>query len=150
MYRRIVVPVQGDGLDKHAIDLAASISGRTNMTDLTLLYVVEVPQHLPLDADLPGKIELGETILERSADYARSSGLTRWQRVTTELLQARSASAAIVDEAIERGADAIVLATVNRQKLGVLSQGETMPYVMRNAPCDVIVVRTLAENGGLS
>jgi len=30
--------------------------------------------------------------------------------------------------------------------LGVLTQGETLPYILDNAPCDVVVVR-VAERG---
>lgn len=149
MYRRIVVPVLGSEQDTRAIDLAVSIAGRYGGCDLTLVYVAEVPQHLPLDADLPEEVTNGEAVLERTAEYAQAGTDTRWQRITTELLQARSASAAIVDEAIERGADAVVLATENHREHGVITQGETVPYVLKNAPCDVVLVRSLAEDGDI-
>ena len=48
-------------------------------------------------------------------------------------------------EAIDRAADAIVLATSNRIDRGVLTQGETVPYVFKNAPCNVLVVRARPE-----
>jgi nucleotide-binding universal stress UspA family protein len=147
VYRRIVVPVSGSDLDTRAIDLAIAVAGRFGGCALTLVYVAEVPQHLPLDADLPDEVSAGEKILERTSAYAQAGNDTRWQRITTELLQARSASAAIVDEAIERGADAVVLAVENHQEHGVVTQGETAPYVLKNAPCDVILMRTLAEDG---
>ncbi len=149
MYRRIVVPVQGSELDTRAIDLATAVAGRFGGCELTIVYVAEVPQHLPLDADLPDEVERGESILERTSNYARSGSDVDWQRVTTELLQARSASAAIVDEAIERGADAVVLAVENHREHGVITQGETVPYVLKNAPCEVILIRTLPEDGEL-
>jgi nucleotide-binding universal stress UspA family protein len=147
LYRRIVVPVLGSEQDTRAIDLAVAIAGHYGGCDLTLVYVAEVPQHLPLDADLPDEVTNGEAVLERTAEYAQSGTDTRWQRITTELLQARSASAAIVDEAIERGADAVVLAVENHREHGVITQGETVPYVLKNAPCDVVLVRSLAEDG---
>lgn len=147
MYRRIVVPVQGSDLDTRAIDLATALAGRFGGCELTLVYVAEVPQHLPLDADLPDEVIRGESILERTSIYARSGNDVDWQRVTTELLQARSASAAIVDEAIERGADAVVLAAENHREHGLITQGETVPYVLKNAPCEVILIRTLPEDG---
>lgn len=149
MYRRIVVPVLGSEQDTRAIDLAVSIAGRYGGCELTLVYVAEVPQHLPLDADLPEEVTNGEAVLERTAEYAQAGPDTRWQRITTELLQARSASAAIVDEAIERGADAVVLAAENHREHGVITQGETVPYVLKNAPCDVVLVRSLAEDGDI-
>ncbi len=147
MYRRIVVPVQGSNLDTRAIDLATAVAGRFGGCELTLVYVAEVPQDLPLDADLPDEVGRGESILERTSNYARSGSDVDWQRVTTELLQARSASAAIVDEAIERGADAVVLAVENHREHGVITQGETVPYVLKNAPCEVIMIRSLPEDG---
>ena len=147
MYRRIVVPIQGSQLDTRAIDLAIAIAGRFGGCSLTLVYVAEVPQHMPLDAELSDEVSDGEKILSRVAAYAQAGNDTRWQRVTTELLQARSASAAIVDEAIERGADAVVLAVENHREHGVVTQGETVPYVLRNAPCDVILIRATSENG---
>jgi nucleotide-binding universal stress UspA family protein len=137
-------------LDTRAIDLAALVGGRSASSELTLLYVVEVPQSLALDADLPDQVAAGERILEHASRYVHGRGDDRWGRIWTELLQARSASAAIVDEAIERGADAVVLAVTNRSELGVITQGETLPYVLKNAPCDVVVVRTVNENGTLS
>lgn len=145
VYRRIVVPVSGDWRDRFAINLSRAVA-KLHGTDLTLVYVVEVPRALPLDADLPRDIEHGEQVLSSAADYARSVGDGSWLHVVTELLQARSAAAAVVDEAIDREADAIVLAASNRLEHGVLTQGETVPYVFKNAPCDVLVVRARSED----
>jgi nucleotide-binding universal stress UspA family protein len=147
LYRRIVVPVQGGQLDTRAIDLATAVGNRSGVSELTLLYVVEVPQNLPLDADLPEEVAAGEAVLERASRYVRTLGEERWSRVLTELLQARSAAAAIVDEAIERGADAVVLAVTNRQEFGVVTQGVTLPYILKNAPCDIVLVRSLSADG---
>ena len=63
------------------------------------------------------------------------------QQISTDLLQARSAGAAIVDEAIERGADAILMAARVRVVHGKPSTGETAAYVLKNAPCDVVILR---------
>jgi nucleotide-binding universal stress UspA family protein len=147
VYRRVLVPVHGGPLDECAIDLAASVSEKKAGTDLTLVYVVEVPQRLPLDADLPREIENGESVLRDAVQLANSMNGTKFRKVSTELLQARSAASAIVDEAIERGADAIVLAAANRRRRGALTQGETVAYVLDNAPCHVLFVRPTTLNG---
>jgi nucleotide-binding universal stress UspA family protein len=141
VYRRILVPVHGGTLDQHAINLAAAICDKKGGTDLTLVYVVEVPQRLALDADLPCQIEDGESVLRSAKQFATSIGDVKWRKVSTELLQARLAASAIVDESIERGADAIVLASTNRRRRGTLTQGETVPFVLDNAPCNVLLVR---------
>lgn len=149
MYRRILVPVHGGPLDECAINLAASVSQQNEGTDLTLVYVVEVPQRLALDADLPSEIEDGESVLHSAVSHAKSRRGAKWRKVSTELLQARIAAAAIVDEAIERGADAIVLAAANRRRRGSLTQGETISYVLDNAPCSVLFVRPSSLNGSV-
>jgi nucleotide-binding universal stress UspA family protein len=109
--------------------------------DVTLIYVVEVMQSMPLDAELPHEISRGEQVLA-DAERRAGAGLDgRCSAMRTELLQARSAGAAIVDEAIEHQAHAIVLGASVRKKMGRLTTGETLEYVLVNAPCEVIVIR---------
>jgi nucleotide-binding universal stress UspA family protein len=108
---------------------------------VTLIYVVEVQQSMPLDAELPVEIDRGEQILRRAEDIAKTIFKQKNERISTDLLQARSAGAAIVDESIERHADAIVISTASRVKHGKIGIGETAAYVLKNAPCEVIVVR---------
>jgi nucleotide-binding universal stress UspA family protein len=109
--------------------------------EVTLVYVVEVKQSLPLDADMPEAVAVGESALERAERYARNRAEYRLQRMMPELLQARSAGAAIVDEAIERDIDVIVMASRNRQHFGETTIGETVPYILKNAPCEVLLAR---------
>ncbi len=149
MYRRILVPVHGGALDEYAINLAASVCEENGRTDLTLVYVVEVPQRLALDAELPCDIETGESVLQDARQYAESLKTVKWRKIATELLQARMASSAIVDESIERGADAIVISTANRRRRGTLTQGDTVPFILDNAPCNVLVIRPSTLEGAL-
>jgi nucleotide-binding universal stress UspA family protein len=139
-YQRLLVPVDGSMADEHVMSLVADIVHQ-HQVSITLIYVVEVAQAMPLDAELPDEIDRGERILRRAEEYARTQPKHKLTSVTTDLLQARSAGAAIVDEAIERRADAIVMAASNRTKFGKVSMGETTSYVLKNAPCDVIVAR---------
>ena len=139
-YRRILVPVHGDAGDFRALDLAAVLAARKN-AEVTLVYVVEVKQSLPLDADMPHAVAAGEAALARAAEHARHKSEHRIQKVATELLQARNAGAAIVDESIERDSDVIVMASHNHQHFGRMTVGDTVPYVLKNAPCEVIVAR---------
>ncbi|HLI51833.1 MAG TPA: universal stress protein [Thermomicrobiaceae bacterium] len=145
LYRRLLVPVNGDRTDFPAIDLAAHISAGSGPSELTLIYVVEVPQQFSLDTELPEVIRSGEEIIARAEEHADDKEPDTWNRVNSALLQARFAAAAIVDEAIERGSDLIVLGIANQLVHGVLTQGKTLPYVLQNAPCDVIVLRRATE-----
>ena len=62
-----------------------------------------------------------------------------------DLLQARDAGHAIVDEAIERAVDGIILGTNYRRPLGEYKIGDAAQYVLKNAPCPVIVYRAPVE-----
>lgn len=138
---RIVVPVSGDEGDRRLLDIIGKIGARQRV-DVTLVFVVEVQQSMPLDAELPNEIERGERALGNAETLAEQLlGENRHSPVRTELLQARSAGAAIVDEAIDRNADMILLASTLRRKYGRVTTGETIAYVLKNAPCEVILVR---------
>ena len=143
-YRRILVPIHGTDGDVRALELAGMIASRKG-AEVTLVYVVEVKQSLPLDADMPEAVAVGESALEQAEQYSRHRAEFRLQKVTPELLQARSAGAAIVDEAIERDIDVIVMASRNRQHFGQTTVGDTVPYILKNAPCDVLLSRLGVE-----
>jgi nucleotide-binding universal stress UspA family protein len=139
-YERLLVPVDGSPGDERVMSLVSELVHQ-HQVSITLIYVVEVQQAMPLDAELPDEIDRGEAILHRAEKLALSRPHHKLTSVTTDLLQARSAGAAIVDEAIERRADAIVLAATNRTVFGKVTMGETIGYILKNAPCEVIVIR---------
>jgi nucleotide-binding universal stress UspA family protein len=58
-----------------------------------------------------------------------------------ELLQSRKSGLAVVQEAVDKDVDAIVLGTAYREQYGSFSLGDTVPYVLKNAPCKVILWR---------
>jgi nucleotide-binding universal stress UspA family protein len=73
-----------------------------------------------------------------------AEGVAEEARVPLEpvLLQARDVPAALVDEAVERDADLLVLGLPYRTRFGGdFAIGRTIPYVLKNAPCTVWVVR---------
>ncbi len=80
-------------------------------------------------------------MLRAAADALRSSLDPHVGHVYTELLQARSAGSAIVDEATDKGADAIILGATLRRQYGRLTIGDTVDYVLKHAPCEVILIR---------
>jgi nucleotide-binding universal stress UspA family protein len=139
-YQRLLVPVDGTAGDLKVLTTVAHLT-HSHSVAVTLIYVVEVQQSMPLDAELPDQIEKGEVVLHRAEQVARRQVEHKMSNVTTELLQARTAGAAIVDEAIERQSDAIVMAAKNHRKHGKTTLGETVGYVLRNAPCEVVLIR---------
>lgn len=139
-FERLVVPVAGAHIDTRVLDILPDLF-RKDGGDVTFLYVVEVPQAMPLDAELPAEIEEGERALRNAETVARNTLPGRSTHIVTELLQARAIGPAIVDEAIERGADAIVMTASIHRKHGRDSLGDTTNYVLLNAPCEVVVIR---------
>jgi len=143
---RLVVYVTGGPEDQRLLEIVEKIGQRQN-SFITIAYVVEVQQSMPLDAELPAEIERGESVLHNAELFVTRCVQGRRDHITTELLQARSAGAAIVDEAIESGADAIMLSCSIRKKHGRPILGEAVEYVLRNAPCEVMVIRQGMPNG---
>lgn len=143
-FGRLVIPVAGSVIDARVLDILPDLF-RKDGGSVTFLYVVEVPQSMPLDAELPGEVEEGERTLRRAETVARQKLPSRAAHIVTELLQARAVGPAIVDEAIERDADAIIMTASIHRKHGRDSLGETANYVLLNAPCEVVVIRTAPE-----
>ncbi len=144
-FERVVVPIAGTSADDRVLALVPYLVSKP-AGSLTLLYVVAVAQSMPLDAELPDDIHAGERALERAEAIARRALASKEVQIFTELLQARSIGAAVVDEAIERGADAIVMSAAVRRRHGRPTIGETASYVLLNAPCEVVVVRLAPDD----
>lgn len=143
---RFVIPVDGGRGDERVLALVNQMAVHQSVS-ITMLYVVEVPQSMPLDAELPEEIAHGDTVL-RAAEVRAKTVAGKGNEVITELLQARAAGAAIVDEAIDRHADMIVMSATNRRQHGRTTVGETVEYVMRNAPCEVLIARLATDDAG--
>jgi nucleotide-binding universal stress UspA family protein len=142
----MIVPVSGGPGDERLLETVSKLAVKQNVS-VTLVFVVEVDQAMPLDAELPVEIDRGERVLrEAEALATRACVHGRTGAVHTELLQARSAGAAIVDEAIDRNADTIMLAGRLRRKHGRITLGETVDYVLKNAPCEVTLIRLAQPN----
>ena len=139
-FERLVVPISGSEADARALDVLPALIGKEGGA-VTFLYVVEVPQSMPLDAELPDEIERGEQVLRNAELFASRCVGGKRENIRTELLQARSAGAAIVDEAIESAADSIMLSCSIRKKFGRTNIGDVVEYALLNAPCEVIVIR---------
>ena len=143
--RRVLVPVSGGPSDARLLEKLASICEHSRPR-LTLVYVVEVPQAMPIDAELPMEINRGEQVLAEAESYLQKRLGERNSEVYSELLQARTAGAAIVDEAVEQHADLVMMATENRIRHGKITFGDSVLYVLKNCPCEVFLVRLALDH----
>jgi len=130
------VPVDGGPLDEEMVAYAADLAKR-HRARLYSVYVIEVKRTLPLEVDLPAEVEKGEGILQKAEEVARRAK----QDIETEVLQARDAGTAIVEEAERRGIDLIVMGLRYRKQYDQFYLGSTVMYILKNASCRVCVCR---------
>jgi nucleotide-binding universal stress UspA family protein len=137
VFRRAVIALAGGSGDARIVQIVSEL-GRPLKAELVAVHVVEIGWSLPLDADVAGRSEEAQRIL----DVAESTAEESKMRLEPVLLQARDVGAALVDEATERSADLLVLGLPYRKRFGGdFAIGRTIPYVLKNAPCAVWVVR---------
>lgn len=137
MFQRAVIALGGGPGDARIVRLVSEL-GRPLKAELVAVHVVEIGWSLPLDADIAGRSEEAQRILDLAEATAEESKM----RLDPVLLQARDVGAALVDEATERSADLLVLGLPYRKRFGGdFAIGRTIPYVLKNAPCAVWVVR---------
>ena len=68
--------------------------------------------------------------------------------IEAEILQARDAGPAVVQEAVQREVDAIVVGLHYKRRYGAFSLGKTIPYILKNSPCPVLLWRGKNEING--
>ena len=134
-FHKILVPVVGTEADERAMELADRLLAKKNKGEVCAVHVISVERALPLDAEIESEIRKAEDILSHAESIAGEQGC----KIETDLLQAREAGPAIVDEAIEREADLILIDITYKERFGEFSLGDVVPYVLKNAPCRVIV-----------
>ena len=138
--RSIMVPVDGSNASLVAVALACDIA-RRNKGKVYVVHVIEVKRTMPLDAALEPEAAASDEIISRAEEMGRE---LRCQ-VEGAILQARQAGHAIVDEAIERGADLVIMGLERQGAFGEFQLGSITDYVLRNAPCEVWVCRQPAR-----
>lgn len=158
-YGSILVPVLGSALDDDLIQTAGRLAGGDDETDIEEGYAVieavwihVLPMSLPIDGPLPdGRRAEAKAALAR----ARAVGEEyEGVRVATSAVRARSLGAAIVQEAVRRGCEAIVMvappptgssrsgragAALGARGGRGFVLGDAARYVVDKAPCQVIL-----------
>ncbi len=134
--KRVLVPVNGARVDQEAVRLSCRLAKRVG-GKIYVTYVIQVDRSLPLDAEIKAEIDWAEDVLFRAERIAEEEDCD----VETDVLQAREIGPAVVDEAIERCVDLIMIGIGYEKKFGEFSLGDTIPYVLKNAPCWVMICR---------
>ncbi len=156
-FRNILVPVFGTKLDDDIVATAGRLAaaeqeeadGEVDDARLALIYVIEVPLTLPLDAELPPEREAEAwRALARAGEVGDEYEDVK---VTAEVIRARGVGPGIVEAARRTGAEAIVIGGEPPTKirggatLGGISAakpaeiGAATEYVLKKAPCRVLL-----------
>jgi nucleotide-binding universal stress UspA family protein len=139
-FKSILVPVDGSEASLLAVEFASSLAKRSH-GKVHVVHVIEVRRALPLDADLAAEAQHGEEILSQAEAASKRQNF----EVDGDLLQARDASHAIADEAVEREADAIIIGVPFRRHFGEFELGKVPSHILKTATCEVIVLRMPSE-----
>ena len=136
-----MVPIDGSPASLEAVALASDIA-KKNKGTVYVVHVIEVKRTLPLDAQLSPEANAGEELLAEAEKVGREHKV----EIEGEILQAREAGHAIIDEALERDIDLIVVGTEQAEDDGGYQLGRVVPYLLSTAPCGVWVWRHSSRN----
>ena len=134
-FERVLVPMKLGPIGEEMVATAVAL-GKERGARVDALFVIVVPLDHELDAPL---FELEE---QAAASLAEAVLLGEENAVHVEpvTVRARSLGRAIVDEAVERESDLIVVGSSPRWRRQSAFFSPTVDYVLRSAPCEVLVV----------
>ncbi len=134
-FRTIVVPVLRTPEAQEALFAAARLAA-DRRSRIALVNVVEVPLDRALDSDMHEVEEEAERALDGAEALLESYGV----RTVTRVVRARAAGPAIVEDALARDAELIVVgAPRSRIRRGRPIFGRTVDYVLKHSPIRVLV-----------
>src|SRR3954462_367806 len=136
-FKKAALALNGGPTDELVVTLGCQLA-KPGTAELVAIHVIEVDWSHELSDELTQENEAASAVLDQAEGIAEHFKV----KITADLLQAREVAAALVDEAIEVGADAIILGLPYRKRFGGdFAIGGTIPYVFQNAPCQVLVAR---------
>jgi nucleotide-binding universal stress UspA family protein len=134
--QRILIPVSGAPTDAEAVRLGCRLA-RRGKAKVMVVTVLEIRRSLALGTVQDVEMDKAEQILGTAEKMARELETD----IETELLQARDAGPAIVEEIAHWKADLVVVGMPFRLRFGEFHMGRTAPYILRHAPCRALLFR---------
>ena len=134
-YDTILVPVKIGPIGEEVFATALRLADEHHAS-ITALHVVPVPLDKPLDADVFEQEERAAASLADAKLLASEHDVEVDERV----VRARSLGAAIVEQAQELGVDLILMGSSPRWRRQARLFSPTVEYVLRHAPCEVMVI----------
>jgi nucleotide-binding universal stress UspA family protein len=135
-FSRILVPMKLGDIGEEMIATAIALAKERDAT-IEAITVVRVPRKYALEGELPAEVAAR---VDSSLGEARALGIDHDVEVHADVVRARSIGHAIVDEATRRNADLIVLGSSPRWRRQSRFFSPTVDYLLRTAPCEVLIV----------
>ncbi|MBA3382850.1 MAG: universal stress protein, partial [Actinobacteria bacterium] len=135
-FKRILVPLKLGDIGEEMVATAIALA-KEGGAEIEAITVVRVPRRYELEGPLPPDVA---TRVDVSLEEARLLGAEHGVEVRTDAVRARSIGHAIVDEARARNADLIVVGSSPRWRRQSRFFSPTVDFVLRRAPCEVLVV----------
>lgn len=150
----VLVPIFGEGLDDEIVSTAGRLADSNPLPGqsrprLELLYVIDLPLTIPLNAPPPPeRLAEARRALDRAMEVADEYPSVE---IEQSYVTARSTGDAIVEQARLRGVEAIIIGAEPPTRIrggavlgGIRGArpaevGPTTEYVLRNAPCRVLL-----------
>ncbi len=128
-HQHILVPTDGSQSSEEIIGFICSIQKVVN-SNISVVFVIEVPRNMPLDANLPDKTAQADEVLKRVMQIAANYQ----SQVNTSIIYARSAEEAIISTAQDLKCDVIAIAQ-DDHRLSIFANKATTIY--QKAKCSV-------------
>jgi APA family basic amino acid/polyamine antiporter len=135
VYRHILVPMKLGPIGEEVLATAIKLAEEQN-AKLTAVYVIKVPLDQTLDASLIDEEERAAASLAEAKQIGAEHGV----EVDGVIIRARALGSALVQEARTRGVDLIIMGSAPRWRRQSRFFSPTVDYVLRHAPCEVMVV----------
>jgi nucleotide-binding universal stress UspA family protein len=132
---RILVPMKLGIIGEEMVATAVKLAAEHGAT-VEALHVIRVDLSEAIDAPLEGDEERAQESLLEAKHLGDYFGVT----VEGATVRSRAIGSAIVDRAREVDADLIVLGSSPRWRRQSRFFSPTVDYVLRNAPCEVLIV----------
>jgi APA family basic amino acid/polyamine antiporter len=135
VYERILVPMKLGPIGEEVLATSIKLAEERGCT-IDALHVIAVPMEKALDATMYEAEERAEASLAEAKLLAAEHGVT----VKGRIVRGRALGEAIVDEAKTHDADLIVMGSSPRWRRQSRFFSPTVDYVLRHAPCEVMVI----------
>jgi nucleotide-binding universal stress UspA family protein len=145
--RNVLVAISGKAVDDEVVSLACTVA-KAKKVNVYVVYGIEVPRKLALDAEMPDETQAANEALDRASIIAEQLQV----RVQPEIIQSRNFGQSLVDEAVAHECSLLVVGLPYQLGIGGhFDLGNTADYVLKNAMCRVWMIRgqcSEANTGG--